>query len=136
MAELASAILSFVVAGLATWRRIDKAIKAIKNGPRNEQHWKVVGGVLKESLTLMDKRIRARQADLTAQEQNLCKAIKKFTDDFAKDLARLEEKIPKENTGNRYLNALRQKLEEDQDLLERVSRNVQIFQLSAQALSL
>ncbi|KAH7192570.1 uncharacterized protein B0J16DRAFT_361049 [Fusarium flagelliforme] len=136
MAELASAILSFVVAGLATWRKIDRAIKAIKNGPRNEQHWKVVGGVLKESLTLMDKRIRARQADLTAQEQNLCKAIRKFTDDFAKDLARLEEKIPRENTGNRYLSALRQKLEEDQDLLERVSRNVQIFQLSAQALSL
>ncbi|XEU95827.1 hypothetical protein FSHL1_001112 [Fusarium sambucinum] len=136
MAEFASAILSFVVAGLASWRRIDQVVNSIKNAPRNVEHWKVVGGVLAESLRLMDTRIRARQGNLTRPEQNLCKAIDKFTRDFMDDLQKLERTIDPRRSGNKYWLPLKLKLQEDRQLLERLSRNTQIFQLSAIGLSL
>ncbi|GKU20124.1 unnamed protein product [Fusarium langsethiae] len=136
MAEFASAILSFVVAGLASWRRIDQVVSSIKNAPRNVEHWKVVGGVLAESLRLMDTRIRARQGNLTRPEQNLCKAIDKFTRDFMDDLQKLERTIDPRRSGNKYWLPLKLKLQEDSQLLERLSRNTQIFQLSAIGLSL
>ncbi|KAJ3535268.1 hypothetical protein NM208_g7205 [Fusarium decemcellulare] len=136
MAEYASAILSFVVFGLKAWSKIDGAIGAIKDAPRNSQHWKVVGGVLKESLSLMEKRIKRRGPNLTLPEQNLFKAIDTFTDDFRRDLDRLERKVPKEGSSSRFLEPLRLKLQEDRELLARVSRNVQIFQVSVDALSL
>ncbi|KAM0550607.1 hypothetical protein ACHAPJ_008865 [Fusarium lateritium] len=136
MAELASAVLSFVVAGLATWRKIDAAINSIKNAPANLEHWRVVGGVLQESLSLMEARIQQRQGNLTGPEQNLCKAIDKFTKDFMNDLKKLEKKIPAPTSGSRYWTPLKLKLQEDRELLTRLSRNVQIFQLSAFGLSL
>ncbi|KAJ4118713.1 hypothetical protein NW768_010773 [Fusarium equiseti] len=136
MAEPASAILSFVVAGLATWKRIEKIINSAKNAPRNARHWRVVGGVLTQSLTVMQKRIGVREAVLTKTEVNLFEAINKFTNDFESDLLILEETIHTASRSNRYWNALRQPSGTDQDLFERLSRNVQIFQLSAQALQL
>ncbi|KAI1057127.1 hypothetical protein LB507_002199 [Fusarium sp. FIESC RH6] len=136
MAEPASAILSFVVAGLATWKRIERIINSVKNAPRNVKHWKVVGGLLTQSLTVMQKRIALREADLTKTEVNLFEAIRKFTNDFESDLLTLEETIQTQSRSNRYWNAIRQPSGPDHDLYERVSRNVQIFQLSAQALQL
>ncbi|KAF4470087.1 E3 ubiquitin- ligase HACE1 [Fusarium albosuccineum] len=136
MAEYASAILSFVVFGLKAWSKIDGAIGAIKDAPRNSEHWKVIGGVLKESLSVMEKRIRRRGPNLTLPEQNLFKAINTFTEDFRKDLDKLERKVPKEGSSSRFLEPLRLKLQEDRELLARVSRNVHIFQVSAAALVL
>ena len=136
MAEPASAILSFVVAGLATWKRIERIINSAKNAPRNVRHWKVVGGLLTQSLTVMQKRIALREADLTKTEVNLFEAIRKFTNDFESDLLTLEETIQTQSRSNRYWNAIRQPSGPDHDLYERVSRNVQIFQVSAQALQL
>ncbi|KAF4981997.1 hypothetical protein FDECE_17594 [Fusarium decemcellulare] len=136
MAEYASAVLSFVLFGLKAWRKIDNAIGAIKDAPHNSEHWKVVGGVLEESFSAMEKRIRGRGPDLTLPEQNLFKAIYTFTDDFRRDLDKLERQVPKEGSSSRFLEPLRLKLQEDRELLARVSRNVHIFQVSAIALSL
>ncbi|CAG7559719.1 unnamed protein product [Fusarium equiseti] len=136
MAEPASAVLSFVVAGLATWKRIEKIINSAKNGPQNAKHCRVVGGVLTQSLTVMKMRIDVREVDLTKPELNLFEAISKFITDFESDLARLEKTIHTASNSNKLRNALRQQSGSDQDLFERLSRNVQIFQLSAQALQL
>ncbi|KAF4456749.1 E3 ubiquitin-protein ligase HACE1 [Fusarium austroafricanum] len=135
MAELASAVLNFIASGLSTWHRIDTVINSIKDAPRNVEHWRVVGCVLKESLSQMEERIRHRQDYLTAPEQNLCRAIDRFTKDFLSDLEELERTIPKRK-GGRFWVELRLKLQEDRDLITRLSRNCQIFQLTASALSL
>ncbi|RGP79066.1 e3 ubiquitin- ligase hace1 [Fusarium longipes] len=136
MAEFASAILSFIVAGLASWRRIDQVVNSIKNAPRNVEHWQIAGDVLVKSLHLMEAKIKARQGNLTRPEQNLCKAIDKFSRDFMDDLQKLERTIPARRSGNKYWVQLKLKLQEDHQLLERLSRNIQIFQLSAFGLSL
>ncbi|KAF5019722.1 hypothetical protein F66182_8265 [Fusarium sp. NRRL 66182] len=138
MAELASAVLSFVIAGRATWRKIDDFVSSIKNAPRNVEHWRVIGGVLQESLKVMDARVRSRQENLTEPEQNLFRAIEKFRHDFIKDLKELERTLPETTGGSRFWEPLKlkSKLQEDSALLTRLSRNVQIFQLSAFGLSL
>jgi hypothetical protein len=136
MAELASAILSFIVAGLAAWRRIDQVVNSIKNASEDVEHWREMGGVLTESLFLMETSIRARQGNLTRPEQNLCKAIDKSTRDFMDDLQTLEGTIPTRRGGKKYWVPLKKKLQEDCQLQKRLIRNVQIFQTSAFGLSL
>ncbi|KAF6522407.1 hypothetical protein HZS61_013935 [Fusarium oxysporum f. sp. conglutinans] len=135
MAELASAIQSFIASSLTSWHRIDTAVSSIKDAPRNGEHWRVVGSVLKESLSQMEERIRQRQNYMTAPEQNLCRAIDRFIRDFLNDLERLERTIPVKK-GGRYWVQLKLRLQDDRELLTRLSRNVQVFQVSASALSL
>ncbi|RKK91584.1 hypothetical protein BFJ71_g10786 [Fusarium oxysporum] len=135
MAESASAVQSFIASSLTAWHRIDTAVSSIKDPPRNVEHWRVVGSVLKESLSQMEERIRQRQNYMTAPEQNLCRAIDRFIRDFLNDLERLERTIPVKK-GGRYWVQLKLRLQDDRELLTRLSRNVQVFQVSASALSL
>ncbi|RKK59305.1 hypothetical protein BFJ66_g2308 [Fusarium oxysporum f. sp. cepae] len=135
MAELASAVQSFIASSLTAWHRIDTAVSSIKDPPRNVEHWRVVGSVLKESLSQMEERIRQRQNYMTVPEQNLCRAIDRFIRDFLNDLERLERTIPVKK-GGRYWVQLKLRLQDDRELLTRLSRNVQVFQVSASALSL
>ncbi|KAH7487613.1 hypothetical protein FOMA001_g4814 [Fusarium oxysporum f. sp. matthiolae] len=135
MAELASAVQSFIASSLTAWHRIDTAVSSIKDPPRNVEHWRAVGSVLKESLSQMEERIRQRQNYMTAPEQNLCRAIDRFIRDFLNDLERLERTIPVKK-GGRYWVQLKLRLQDDRELLTRLSRNVQVFQVSASALSL
>ncbi|KAF4339239.1 e3 ubiquitin ligase HACE1 [Fusarium beomiforme] len=135
MAELASAVQRFIASSLTAWHRIDTAVSSTKDAPRNVEHWRVVGSVLKESLSQMEERIRQRQSYLTGPEQNLCRAIDRFMRDFMSDLEELEGTIPLKK-GGRYWVQLKLKLQDDRELLTRLSRNVQIFQLTASALSL
>lgn len=83
----------------------------------------------------MEERIRQRQNYMTAPEQNLCRAIDRFIRDFLNDLERLERTIPVKK-GGRYWVQLKLRLQDDRELLTRLSRNVQVFQVSASALSL
>ncbi|KAF5656713.1 e3 ubiquitin ligase HACE1 [Fusarium circinatum] len=135
MAELASAIQSFIASSLTAWHRIDTVVSSIRDAPRNVEHWRVCGSVLKEALSQMEERIRQRQNYMTAPEQNLCRAIDRFIRDFLNDLEQLEGTIPAKK-GGRYWVQLKLRLQDDRELLTRLSRNVQIFQVSASALSL
>ncbi|KAF5562639.1 e3 ubiquitin ligase HACE1 [Fusarium napiforme] len=135
MAELASAIQGFIASSLTAWHRIDTVIISIRDAPRNVEHWRVCGSVLKEALSQMEERIRQRQNYLTAPEQNLCRAIDRFIRDFLSDLEQLERTIPVKK-GGRHWEQLKLRLQDDRELLTRLSRNVQIFQVSASALSL
>jgi hypothetical protein len=135
MAELASAVQSFIASSLTAWHRIDTVVSSIKDAPRHVEHWRVVGSVLKESLSQMEERIRQRQNCLTAPEQNLCRAIDRFTRDFLCDLEELERTIQVKK-GGRYWVQLKLRLQDDRELLTELSRNVQVFQLTASALSL
>ncbi|KAK2938885.1 hypothetical protein FoTM2_002103 [Fusarium oxysporum f. sp. vasinfectum] len=119
MAELASAIQSFIASSLTSWHRIDTAVSSIKDAPRNVEHWRVVGSVLKESLSQMEERIRQRQNYMTAPEQNLCRAIDRFIRDFLNDLERLERTIPV-TKGGRYWVQLKLRLQDDRELLTRL----------------
>ncbi|KAF9776454.1 hypothetical protein IL306_005356 [Fusarium sp. DS 682] len=122
MAELASAVQSFIASSLTAWYSIDTAVSSIKDAPRNVEHWRVVGSVLKESLSQMEERIRQRQNYLTGPEQNLCRAIDRFTRDFMSDLEELERTIQVKK-GGRYWVQLKLKLQDDRELLTRLSRN-------------
>jgi hypothetical protein len=135
MAELASAIQGFIASSLTAWHRIDTVVSSIRDAPRNVEHWRVCGSVLKEALSQMEERVRQRQNYLTAPEQNLCRAIDRFIKDFLSDLEQLERTIPVKK-GGRYWAQLKLRLQDDRELLTRLSRNVQIFQVSASALSL
>ncbi|WKT41179.1 hypothetical protein QSH57_005985 [Fusarium oxysporum f. sp. vasinfectum] len=119
MAELASAIQSFIASSLTSWHRIDTAVSSIKDAPRNVEHWRVVGSVLKESLSQMEERIRQRQNYMTTPEQNLCRAIDRFIRDFLNDLERLERTIPVKK-GGRYWVQLKLRLQDDRELLTRL----------------
>ncbi|KAF5975932.1 e3 ubiquitin ligase HACE1 [Fusarium coicis] len=135
MAELASAIQGFIASSLTAWHRIDTVVSSIRDAPRNVEYWRVCGSVLKEALSQMEERVRQRQNYLTAPEQNLCRAIDRFIRDFLSDLEQLERTIPVKK-GGRYWAQLELRLQDDRELLTRLSRNVQIFQVSASALSL
>ncbi|KAM0427793.1 hypothetical protein ACHAPT_007250 [Fusarium lateritium] len=143
MAELASAVIALIGTGLKTWSVFEDLIKAVNNSPAEIQHWTVVSGLLNESCSLMEERLeRWRVADLTHTQKKYLESISAYLECFQRDLEGLG--IPDADAfhggtstfKDRALNAFRLKMGQDDRVIARVDRNIQIFQISASGLSL
>ncbi|KAM0300149.1 hypothetical protein ACHAPM_006455 [Fusarium culmorum] len=134
MAEPASAILSFVLAGRATWNRIDKVLTTIKNAPVFIEDLKVEGGVLSASLAVMEERIRDRRNNLTGPKQDFYRAITPLTNRFKDILEEFERTLLTQRSGNKYWHCFKLQRKLDRQLKERLSRNIEIFHLIASLL--
>ncbi|EEU35230.1 uncharacterized protein NECHADRAFT_88066 [Fusarium vanettenii 77-13-4] len=142
MAEPASAVIALIVTGLKTWSVFDALIKAVSNSPADAQHWAVVSDVLKNSCSLMKERLeRWRATDLTPTQEKYLASIGAHLEHFQEDLSGLG--IPDADAfygGNpsfrdKVMMAFRSKLDQDDHLIKRVDRSIQIFQISASVLS-
>ncbi|EKJ75379.1 hypothetical protein FPSE_04460 [Fusarium pseudograminearum CS3096] len=136
MAELALAIVSSVTAGIDTWAKIDKALNSIKNAPTYIEDLRLQGPVLVTSLAMMRDKIKTRPNNLTSTEQDFYKAIIGFTNRFEDNLKELENILLTQERGKKswYYFKLQRKV--DRQLKESLSRNIEMFHLSASFLSI
>jgi hypothetical protein len=141
MAEPASAVIALIVTGLKTWSVFDALIKAVSNSPADAQHWAVVSDLLKNSCSLMKERLeRWRVTTLTPTQEKYLASISAHLEHFQEDLSGLG--IPDADAfygGNpgfkdKAMKAFRLKLDQDDHLIKRVDRSIQIFQISASVL--
>ncbi|KAL2694693.1 hypothetical protein Neosp_001279 [[Neocosmospora] mangrovei] len=143
MAEPASAVIALIGTGLKTWSVFEALIKAVKNSPDDIQHWNMVSDLLTKSCSLMKERLeRWRVATLTPTQKDYLESIGEYLRRFQADLSKLE--IPDADVfhggdstfKNRAMQAFRLKLDQDDHVIKRVDRNIQIFQISTSGLSL
>ncbi|KAJ4309902.1 hypothetical protein N0V84_011257 [Fusarium piperis] len=142
MAEPASAVIALIVTGLKTWSVLDDLLKAVDNSSADTQHWAVVTNLLKDACSLMKESLEKWQGTtLTPTQEKYLASIRVHLEHFQKDLSALG--IPDADAfegGNpsfkdRAMMALRLKLDQDDHLIKRVNRSIQIFQISATVLS-
>ncbi|KAM6536469.1 hypothetical protein FALCPG4_002473 [Fusarium falciforme] len=143
MAEPASAVIALIGTGLKTWSVFEALIKAVKNSPDDIQHWTMVSDLLTKSCLLMKERLeRWRVAILTPTQKDYLESIGEYLKRFQADLSKLE--IPDADVfhggdstfKDRAMKAFRLKLDQDDHVIKRVDRNIQIFQISTSGLSL
>ncbi|RSL49649.1 hypothetical protein CEP54_012341 [Fusarium duplospermum] len=143
MAEPTSAVIALLGTGLKTWSVFEAMIKAVKNSPDDIRHWTMMSTLLNNScLVVREKLERWPTASLTPTQKDFLKSIEECLGLVQADLSKLE--IPDSDVfhggdptlKDKAIAAFRLKLDRDDHLIERLDRNIRMFQVSTSCLSL
>lgn len=142
MAEPASAVIALIVTGCKTLGVLDDLLKAVDNSSADAQNWAAVSNLLKASCSLMKERLERWQVtSLSPTQEQYLASIRAHLELFQQDLAAIG--IPDADAfdgrnlsfKDKAVLALRLKLDQDDRLIKRIDRSIQIFQISASVLS-